>query len=565
VSPQRKTRQAVPGGKRNIRSQRSSTANLSRSSKRGTTFDPSGGGLRLAKLALFASLALITGMLWLSVEYLLNPDVAFWLDAELFGARQGKKSTVLPQTIPQIQTALKKVGLTAGQPIVLKQNFALQPGVKTATDLVLPVLVKDNIAGCSVPCQRIDQLRLYQALQLPLLIRIFQRDAYFRLIDAIPVRGPSAADLTALDQNPLVSDGSNQPLPLTQSELYTLAPQPGLWLKLVGLRTQGNSVATYGQVLYFNPVRERLDLMANWVSPPGDVPQWQQVTGDALPELVVDQTVGTEPQYMVYQLSLANGAAAQLRPIALTAPTFADGDYAKALSLARSGLWTAAQQRLTQVKKDFPKRWTAAAQAQLDYIRLHANVALVQRIMGYLANGSWNSALTVLRSDRAARAEVREMLVADSGRLASRIDAALRNGSNDASLVIWGALFRSIRTSEAEAITWAKQQTSSTDTQNQVKFWVKYLAKAKPVVPGNGEPNTLPATAPQPSPAPALKSSPIISPSPSLASPVPSPSPKSTPESLPETTGSEPSASFPSPSSETTSEPTPVPTFLPLQ
>jgi hypothetical protein len=518
----------------------------------------------------FTSFTLIMGMLWLSVEYLVNPDVAFWLDAALWGTQRSKKSLNLPQTLPEIQVALTKVGLTAGQPIVLKQEFALQPGVRTATDLVLPVLMKDNTTDCSAPCQRIDQLRLYESLKLPLLIRIFQRNAYFRLTNAIPVRGPSAADLTALDQNPLVSDGSSQPLPLTQSELYTLAPQPGLWLKLVGLRTQGNSVATYGQVFYFNPVRARLDLMANWVSPPGDVPQWQQVTGDALPELVVDQTVGTEPQYMVYQLYLASGAAAQLRPITLATPAFAEGNYGKALGLARSGLWTAAQQQLTQIKKDFPKQWSAAAQAQLDYIRLHAKAALsqasqpaastVQRIMGYLANGSWDPALAVLRSDRASRSEVREMIVADSGRLASRIDAALRNGADDPSLIIWGALFRSIRTSEAETITWAKQQTRNADTLNQVKFWVKSLSKAKPVspTPSNGEPNALSSSNLQTSPIPSPKSSPTVSPSPAIASPTPSSAP---PELSPETTG----AKRPEPSASPSVEPTPVPTFLPLQ
>jgi hypothetical protein len=452
------------------------------------------------------SFGAITSVLWLSLQYLTNPDVAFWLDAAFLGRGDRQRSTSTPQTLKEIQSNLTQAKLGAGQPIILKQDFALRSGLTTAAELALPVLVKDETTDCSAPCQRIQQLRIYRSLRLPLPIRMFQRDAYFRLTEVIPLQGPSAAELLAMDQNPLVSAGSDQPLPLTQSEVYNPAPQPGLWLRLIGLRTQGSGVSTYGQVFYFNPIRERLDLMANWVSPPGEVPQWQQVTGDALPELVVNQTVGIEPQYTVYQLYMTDGAASQLRPILLTEPAFEDNAYTDALTLARGGLWTPAQQMLTQVKQNSPKRWSAAAQAQLDYIQLHANVtqahanqpsaSTVQRILGYLVNGSWQPALAVLRSDRAARSEVREMLLSDSGRLASRIDTALKITPADSSIIAWGAMLRLIRNSETQAIAWAQQQANgNAATLDSVKTLIKFLNQ----------------TEPEPLNKPVLKSSPLPS------------------------------------------------------
>ncbi|HEY9825414.1 MAG TPA: hypothetical protein V6D19_08205, partial [Stenomitos sp.] len=336
-------------------------------------------GIGLAQLIILLSWAVLVGLLWLSLQYLTNPDVAFWLDAGLGRVRAAPHTAALrPQTLRQIETDLTKEGLTAGQPIVLKQDFAFHRGVETAADIAIPTFIKDTAADCTDPCKQIRQLRIYRTLQLPFLIRFFQRDPYFRLTDTLAIRGPSAADLLNTEQNPLISAGSDQPLPLTQAEVYDVAPQPGLWLKLIGLRTQGSGVSAYGQIFYFNPFRERLDLMNTWVSPPGEVPQWQQVTGDGQPELVVNQMVGAEPQYSVYQLFLADGTPQQLRPILLSDPAFANPDYANALILARSGLWAPAQTLLTTVKRDNPKRWSAAAQAQLDLIQLHANVTQAQ-------------------------------------------------------------------------------------------------------------------------------------------------------------------------------------------
>jgi hypothetical protein len=63
-----------------------------------------------------------------------------------------------------------------------------------------------------------------------------------------------------------------------------------------------------------------------------------------------------------------------------------------------------------------------------------------------------------LQSDRAARGEVREMLLSDTGRLGNRIDTALKVMPGDESAVAWGALLRMVRGSEAQAMAWTQKQ-----------------------------------------------------------------------------------------------------------
>ncbi len=469
MSSRRKLQREVRNGKAVYVPQSSLAASQPHSSSRPERHKLDKAGLRLARLLLLGSFGAIAGLLWLSVQYLINPDVAFWLDHGILGAAHSRRvSGQQPLRLSKIQSAIKAEGLFAGQPIVLKSDFTLKPGLGTAANIAIPVSEGAD-GACRGTCGGIQQLRIYRSLQLPFLIRMFQGDPYFRLTDAIGIQGPSESDLRALDDNPLVSQGSEQPLPITQAEIYERAPQPGLWLRLVGLQTQGSSVSTYGQIFYFNAIAERLELMLNWVSPPGEIPQWQQVTGDSQPELVVNQTVGLEPQYEVYQLQLANGVAHQLRPLALNEPAFESPAYTDALTLAHSGLWTPAEIMLKQVKQNNPKSWGTTAQNQLDYIHLHARVTQaqaaqpsasgVQRIMGYLINGSWVAGLNVLQSDRTLRPELREMLLSDSGRLTNRIDTALKMMPEDPNVIEWGALLQLSRNSKESAIAWTRRQS----------------------------------------------------------------------------------------------------------
>jgi hypothetical protein len=522
VSSRRKLQREVRNGKA-VYVPQSSLAASQPSSSRDQLKRPKldRASLRLARLLLLGSFGVLTGLLWLSVQYLINPDVAFWLDHGVLGTVQTRQvSGQQPLRLSKIQSAIKAEGLVAGQPLVLKSDFTLQPGLGTAANIAIPV--SKGADACREPCGGIQELRIYRSLQLPFLIRMFQGSPYFRLTDVIAVQGPSESDLRALENNPLVSLGSDQPLPITQSEIYERAPQPGLWLRLVGLQTQGSSVSTYGQIFYFNPTGERLELMLNWASPPGEVPQWQQVTGDSQPELVINQTVGLEPQYGVYRIQFANGVAHQLQPLTLNEPAFDSPAYSDALTLARSGLWTPAEAMLKQVKQNNPKDWGTTAQGQLDYIHLHARVTQaqaaqpsasgVQRIMGYLINGSWAAALNVLKSDHTLRPELREMLLSDSGRLTNRIETALKMMPGDPNVIEWGALLRLSRNSKESAIAWTQRQSKGDSaTVAKVQKLLKQMDPPKPTAKPTPTPKLSPQVIQpkvlQPSPSPSVEPS----------------------------------------------------------
>ncbi len=522
------------------------SARMQLNQDRSSSLHPHKFGIRLARLLVLGSFGTIASLLWLSAEYLSNPDFAFWLDYGLPGVTRRHSSGEQPLKLSKIQSVIKAEGLFAGEPIPLQSNATLQFNLGTTADIAIPVFKQDASKGaddlCTQNCRSIQQLRIYRALQLPLLIRIFQSDPYFRRTDIITVQGPSESDLRSVDNNPLVSFGSEQSLPLTQSDLYDPAPRPGQWLRLVGLQNQGSSVSTYGQIYYFNPRLERLELMLNWVSPLGEIPQWQQVTGDGKPELVINQTVGVEPQYKVYQIELADGVASQLQPILLNDPAFENAEYFKALTLARSRLWTPAQALLKQVKQYNPKSWNAVAQSQLDLIQLHARVAQaqaaqssasgVQRILAYLVNGSWSTALDVMASDRSLRPELREMLLSDSGSLANRIDTALKAAPGDSDIVAWGALLRLSQGSPEDAITWTQKQAKGNPaTLMKVQKLIKEMKQ--PLADGTGS---------KPKPQAKLKPSSAASSTTGSATSTPAPAASTSTPAPATVSGSSPSA-----------------------
>ncbi len=488
----------------------------------------------LSMLVILGSILTISGTLWLSIQYLTNPDVAFLLDAGFSTGRAAANhpEAQQPRSLRQIQADLERQGQVVGPPVVLTTEFGLRSNLKLPANILLSV--RQRQPGRS---PGIRELHLYRALRLPFLIRLFQRHTHFRLIHAIAVHGPSEQDLVALEHNPLLAMGSAQSLPLTQLTRYEVAPQPGIWLRLTGLKNEGSSVSTYGQVLYFDPDREVLTLMLNWSSPPGDFPRWQQVTGNAQPELVLNQSVGLEPQYSIYQLKMADGVAHQLLPIQLADPAIDDPRYAQSLMLARNGLWSLAMVGLQTVKQSMGDRWTAAAQTQLDYIQLHATLSqdlanqpaanAVQRILGYLMNGSWSAALDVYAADKAAGPELRELLLADSGRLTSRLDAALQVTPKNPDLLIWRTLFRQVRTSQSQALTWLRAQSSSSPALvKKAEIFLKALDRntitGEPHVPLSPPKQQPSATSPEP---PKAGGEPVSEPAAAASPPVSSSTP----------------------------------------
>lgn len=420
----------------------------------------------LTPLLLLGMTTTIVGLAWFSVQVIIDPDVAFWLNQFLPTTTPPQQTAAYqPQTLEQILKRLRDQSQPPGQPIVLATGQDVQRHLSTATDILIPIYDRDCL---NLSCQRIQALYVYRSLRLPALLRALQRRRYYRLIDQVIVKEPTESELVSLMGHSQWIAGTSQPLSLSQLERYYPAPQPGAWLRLIGLRTQGNATATYGQVMYFHPDEARLILMLNWGSPKGAVPQWQQVTGDRQPELVVDQTVGLEPQIVVYRLHLSPRGDLQMEKISLARPAFADPVYARSLLLARSGLWTSALKQLQLIKQSQRWRWSAKAQAQLDVINLHAQVAqaqakqtsasTVQTIVALLVNGEWKSALGVFQSPDTDPAEVRELLLADSGRLSSRVETFLEFYPQDQDAIAWGAMIRHLQDNSQPALAWAQQK-----------------------------------------------------------------------------------------------------------
>ena len=426
-------------------------------------------GTPLAIAALGGAAAVVVGVAWLSIEAIVNPDVSFWLNQYLPSASTEKAviGEMMPQTLKEIQADIRRSGQSTGAPLVLASDLTLRAKVDSATDVLIPVFSQQ--AGCENNCQQITELRLYRALQIPYLLQILQAKHYFRLLDRMTVVGPEETDVIASPNNPkLANYGSTRTLPLTELGQYDSAPTPGVWLRLTGLLKTGDTVTTYGQILYFNSDQAALIPMLNWSSPLGEIPSWQEVTGKGKPELVINQSVGLQPEFAIYQNQAAANGEIQLQAISLAEPALKNASYADSLTLARSGLWSPALTLLKQVKQLQVKRWSQAAQAQLDYIQMHAQitraqaeqpwVSPVQRVLAYLSNGSWTPAVQVFQASSAAREDIRNMLLADTGELFSRVAAALTVNPAQPDAIAWGAMVLAVQQGKAEAIAWLRKR-----------------------------------------------------------------------------------------------------------
>lgn len=502
----------------------------------------------------------VVGLAWLSYQVITDPDVAFWLNQYLPTTKGKQTAAHQPRTLQQILKRLQDQKQSPGKPIVLAANGNTNLSRPVTKDILVPIYGKK----CSrPPCQNIQSLQVYRSLKLPSLLRLFQGKRYYRLLDRMTVRGPTEEQLVSLARNPRLVTGSTRPLKLSRVEVYNPAPKPGAWLRLTGLRTEGSATATYGQVLYFHPDEARLVLMLNWASPSGEYPQWRQVTGDPQPELVVKQTVGLEPQYAVYWLRPAPTGDLQVEHISLAKPAFADPGYTQSLLLARSGLWSPAQKRLLAVKKRQSRRWSPKAQAQLDYINLHAAVAKsqsqqisasrVQTIVARLVNGEWSAALKLFQAPQTDPVEVRAMLATDPGRLFARIEASLKVNPKNQDAIAWGTLIRHVQDDPKTALVWAQQRTGKNKTSLEtIKKLVKRLDQPR-YTPKETSAKPKPPVS-QGKPKPPAQSSPKVEPSPKA----PPPQPKSSGAQL-SSPGSSPAPPKPAPVPEQIAQPEPSP------
>ncbi|MEH1873806.1 hypothetical protein [Nostoc sp.] len=419
----------------------------------------------LAIAILLSSASLIMAFAWISILFIFNPDQVSWLNKILpVWAQIPLSKHERPQTLKQIQLDLSQKNQIFGETLPLHQNVE--------NSFLLPVF--QERANCQSDCKKLVELRVYQRSEE--LEFKSQSKNYYYLATQLPVTRP--------DESFVISpslDGTLEPqdisIPLTLTEVQRFeggTPSPGVWFNLWGKRQQGTGVFAYGYVVYYNPERTNLLQMLSWTSPNGQLPKWQQVTGDSTKELVVDQTIGLEPHLQVYQVKPLKLflKPIQLETITLKSPALKDYAYQNALSIARSGLWTPAFEWLKFIKKQHKGVLPEAAQAQMDLIRLHSQLTKTQaqknwaspsqQVLADLIDGRWEKALQVFEASPNNAQEIATLLKADKKRLWNRMAAALRMNPNRPEVQAWFALILAVQQGEEHANSWLKAQPKIT-------------------------------------------------------------------------------------------------------
>lgn len=409
---------------------------------------------------------LVAFILWSSFWLILDPDSIIWINQYLPANYQiSHVQQNPPQTLEAIKEDLKEQGFETGKIITL------------SPDVLVPIV--STIANCQPEptnpnCQKINELRLYEPLN-----NFFVSSQLYQLKRQLVLKELEESFVMA----PLVRAGVSPPgtsklQPFTSLEIDPQAPKPGTWLHLTGKR--GNIL--YGQVLHYNPEHNYVSVMAEWTSPQGNMVSWQQIHGNATPELVVDRSVGLEPSLQIYQIKPREF---MLDPIwlvetNLNKAAIASRPYKDALAYAQLGLWSASLKKLQSLKSEMSKvnTWSEAAQTQLEFVQIHANITAKQAGLGWanpsqaiyakLIDGRWSEALALLESidNPVQMQEVVTLLNRDNGQLGERIQVTLEFNPQDINAQIWAALVLSSKEGKARAITWLQDRNTSASLSN---------------------------------------------------------------------------------------------------
>lgn len=392
----------------------------------------------------------------LSAQFILEPRSVAWVNRYLpAGLQVPIPDWDAPRTLAEIRSAIETEDRVPGETVSLPNGVILLPVIQQQTN-------------CTSQCDRLVALRLYQPAKAD--DRATSEPKY-QLVNQMKLAGVEEwFVLEPMANLQLVTPGTSTPLPLdTVQKMDPPNGKSGIWLNLTGTREEGDTTIRYGRVLNYDPKQFRLNGLADWTSPAGSMPHWEQVTDSTTPELVVDQTVGLEPQIKIYQLTQATGLP-RLQAISLLKPAIDQPDYKTALSLARSGLWSIALEWLQDVKKT-QSQWPRAAQAQLDLIQRHAKLTqaqaqqasanVSQQVLAKLIDGQWQSAVEVFRKAQDDRTEILDAVRLDAGRLWRRVATMLDADPGDPYAQAWGALIVEERQDRKMALKWIKEYPKS--------------------------------------------------------------------------------------------------------
>ncbi|BCL36319.1 hypothetical protein [Nostoc sp. MS1] len=420
----------------------------------------------IAIAILLSSVGLVLTSTWIGVMLIFNPEQVVWLNSVLpEWAKIPFDNSENPQTLAQIQASISQKQEIPGATIPLDED---------EKSLLLPVMRQR--ADCVSNCKEIVELRVYQLENLNYQA---QPEKFYRLANTLAITGPEESFAIApLSDTPSEHQDVSNPLPLNEVNRFEdKTPASGVWLNLQGQQKQDNHAISYGQIVYYNPERSNLIPMVSWTSPSGHIPKWEQVTGNKTKELIIDQTIGLEPRFKVYQVKSVNLYLnpIELEEISLQNPVLKDSRYKNALLSSRSRLWSTAFESLTTVKQQRKNSLPAIAQAQLDLIRLHSEVTKSQadktwaspseQVLADLIDGRWEKALQVFTASPENAQEIAILLKQDQGRLWRRVETALEVEPNRQAVQAWGALILTVQQGEEKANSWLqeKKPTSQVD------------------------------------------------------------------------------------------------------
>lgn len=422
----------------------------------------------------------------LGLQLMINPQSLVWVNRWIPGWIALQTTEAVPKALHEIRDDLKKVGQSLGEPIPLGKGVSFLDGKSPATDLLLPVLAPQP--NCQTNCDRMVELRVYQTF--PGSLTSTGEITYY-LVSQLVVKGPEESFAVA----PLVdahsnSQGSSHALPLKHlSRFEGKVPTQGIWLNLSGRRQWGNDAIAYGQIIHYYPNHQHLAVKLQWTSPIGEEPVWKQVTGNSNPELILNQTLGLEPQFEIYQVKPLKfvSSPVQLEEVSLAESVLQNSAYHNAMLLARNGLWSTSLAELQVLKQQLlKKQWTEAVQAQMDVVRWHAQVTTVQaegawaspgqQVMANLIDGRWQPALLMFQTSVEATQETADILKGDPGRLAKRVKTALQLNPSETDLVTWNSLLIASQRNSASAIAWLKKQKLTPKNQLAIVTLIKRIA-----------------------------------------------------------------------------------------
>jgi len=436
--------------------------------------------------------ALMGGGAWLSYQLIVDPNgnrLVSQFVPEWSRLPTGSRDSI--QTLDQIKASIRKLGFITGEPLPLTVDKSRDNALP---DLLLPVLVERTVNAstvCKNPCHQIVELRVYKRVQLP--DRDSEKEQYFQLASSVNVEGPAEsfviADLGDSNSN---NQASNQSLPLTELRRFDgKPPASGIWFNVSGKLLRGDKKIPYGQVVRYNPSQNHLISLLDWASAAGQAPNWQQIVKAPNPQLAIDQTVGLEPKFTLYQIGSRKFVPnpVQLTPISLEEFAFNDETYKNGLRLANSGLWSPGLNVMRSAKIKAGQNWPAVAQAQLETIEFHAKVTRAQAIASWaspgqqvlaeLIDGRWSQALQVFEADPSNSHEISTTLKNDGGRIMNRVDAALRVNSADADVKAWGALIIASQNGTRQAMNWLDRQSDTdSETRSRIRNLVNKLEEA---------------------------------------------------------------------------------------